>query len=142
MHITGCVAPRQALALKIWCQAVSRLTPLPLQRTRDEIIRILYEQGFQYGLILCFLVSVYGICISLSTLKRCLKRQHLKRRGNYSDLQHVGRCVMYDGRCVYVAILCPSIWCNGTEITMSSTSIFFFFFLIQQCNCTLMIILQ
>ena len=67
----------------------------PLQRTRDEIIRILFEQGFQYGLILCFLVSVYAICISLSTLKRCLKRQHLKQRGNYSDLQHFGRCVYF-----------------------------------------------
>ena len=27
-HITGCVAPRQALALNIWRQAVSKLTPL------------------------------------------------------------------------------------------------------------------
>ena len=47
---------------------------LLLQRTRDEIIRIIYEQGFEYGLILCFLIWVYGICISLSTLKRCLTR--------------------------------------------------------------------
>ena len=30
---------------------------------RGEIIRIIFDQGFQYGLILCFLVSVYGICI-------------------------------------------------------------------------------
>ena len=43
------------------CTPVNALPPL--QRTRDEIIRILFEQGFQYGLILCFLVSVYGICI-------------------------------------------------------------------------------
>ena len=54
---------------------------LLLQRTRYEIIRIIYEQGFQCGLILCFLISVYGICISLSTLKRCLTRQHLKGEG-------------------------------------------------------------
>ena len=43
------------------CTPVNALPPL--LRTRDEIIRILFEQGFQYGLILCFLVSVYGICI-------------------------------------------------------------------------------
>ena len=28
VHITGCMAPRQALALNIWRQAVSKLTPL------------------------------------------------------------------------------------------------------------------
>ena len=83
---------KMVVVLLALCAPVNALPPL--QRTRDEIIRILFEQGFQYGLILCFLVSVYGICISLSTLKRCLKRQHLKRRGKYSDLQHVGRCVM------------------------------------------------
>ena len=44
--------------LLLLCTPVNALPPF--QRTRDEIIQI---QGFQYGLILCFLVSVYGICI-------------------------------------------------------------------------------
>ena len=72
---------------------------LLLQRTRDEIIRIIYEQGFQYGLILCFLVSVYGICISLSTLKRCLTTQHLKGEG-FTVIYNIMECVCWNSHVI------------------------------------------
>ena len=82
-----------AVALCTLLETVNAL-PLPYGLSRDDIIRSLFDEGFQYELILCFLVAVYGIFISLRTLKRSLKRQQLRRRGGYSDLQHVGRCIM------------------------------------------------
>ena len=62
--------------------------------SRDEIIRMLFHEGYSYNLIISFLVAVFGICISIRTLKRSLRRQGLKRRGVDSDLRTVGQCLM------------------------------------------------
>ena len=64
-----------------------------LSVSRDEIIRMLFHEGYSYNLILAFLVAVFGICISIRTLKRSL-RQGLKRRNVDSDLPAVGQCLM------------------------------------------------
>ena len=55
--------------------------------SRDKIIRMLFHEGYSYNLILAFLVAVFGICISIRTLKRSLRRQGLKRR-------NVDKCLM------------------------------------------------
>ena len=72
-------------------QSASVATPF---LSREEIIRLLFMEGFQYQVILCFLTAVFGVCISMRTLKRILKKQHLRRRGDYSNLQNVGRYLM------------------------------------------------
>ena len=54
-HITGCVAPRQALALNIWRQAVSKLTPLLLSSlgsgltTRDSVDLPVFQRQVVMG---------------------------------------------------------------------------------------------
>ena len=63
-------------------------------RTRDNVVRGYFEKGFSNRLILCFLIAYHDIHISLSTLKRILRRLKLRRRGSYSSLQYVGRCVL------------------------------------------------
>ena len=81
------------------CMVVNSLPP-PHQLdhlSRDELIRIYFQDGFSNQLILCFLVLQCGIIytgISLSTLKRVLRRRNLKRRGSYSSLGHVGNCLL------------------------------------------------
>ena len=51
------------------------LSAVRASRTRqDDIVRNYFEMGFSYHLILCFLVALHGVCISLSTLKRILRR--------------------------------------------------------------------
>ena len=65
-----------------------------ISQSRDQIIRILFKEGYQYQLILAFLVAVFGICISIRTLKRSLRRQGLKRRNVDTNLQVVGQCLM------------------------------------------------
>ena len=52
------------------------------------------HEGYSYNPILAFLVAVFGICISIRTLKRSLRRQGLMRRNVDSDLQAVGRCLI------------------------------------------------
>ena len=81
------------LAISTLLESV-RALPFGLFKSRDEIIRGLFLEGYHYQLILCFLVAVYGIFMSLRTLKHSLKRQNLKRRGEYSNLQDVGRYLM------------------------------------------------
>ena len=64
------------------------------QIRRDRLIRGYFEKGYSNNLILCFLVALHGVHISLSTLKRYLRRQRLRRRGVYSDIQYVGDCLL------------------------------------------------
>ena len=61
---------------------------------RDRLIREYFARGFQYKLILCFLAAVHGICISLSTLKRTIRRLNLRKRGHYTSLWRVSRCLL------------------------------------------------
>ena len=85
--------------------------------SRDELIRALFHEGYQYQLILCFLVAVYGICMSLRTLKRSLKRQHLKRRGDYSNHRDVERYLMV---CLYHSLTVITL---GTHINILTHSL-------------------
>lgn len=84
--------PELCLFTYLWC-----LAEVGASRTRDNIIRKYFEMGFSYHLILCFLVALHGIYISLSTLKRTLRRLNLRRRGLYSSLHYVGQCVLVSG---------------------------------------------
>ena len=63
-------------------------------RVHDNLVRRYFEEGFSYNSILCFLLAYHGVCISLSTLKRIFRRLQLRRRGDYSSLQYVGRCLL------------------------------------------------
>ena len=60
----------------------------------DSIIRSYFEKGFSYRLILCFLVAYHGIRMSLSTLKRRLRRLNLRRRGCHCSLYYTGQCAL------------------------------------------------
>ena len=68
--------------------------PLP-RRTRvsaaqDEVANsFVFREGYPYQLILRYLVTLFGICISPSTLRR----QKLQRRGASINLLHAGRCL-------------------------------------------------
>ena len=44
--------------------------------------------------LLCFLVAYHGIRMSLSTLKRRLRRLNPRRRGCYGSLYYTGQCVL------------------------------------------------
>ena len=79
-----------------------------LQRAkRDEAISFLFQEGYPYKLILCFLVAVFGVCVSLSTLKRSLRRQRLRRGRVRQNIRHVGRCLLvsFFSSCVVIFIL-------------------------------------
>ena len=74
--------------IKLYCESAA----MPLQlRVLDEEIRFLFTEGYPYKLILCFLAAVYTISISLSTLKRSLRRQNLRRRGVRNNIWQVGK---------------------------------------------------
>ena len=62
--------------------------------SRDRLIREYFVRGFSYRLILCFLTAVHGVRISLSTLKRTIRRLDLRRRGHYTLLWRFGRCLL------------------------------------------------
>ena len=71
------------------------LTPQEVAAPRtDSIIRSYFEKGFSYRLILYFLVAYHGIRMSLSTLKRRLRRLNLRRRGCHSSLYYTGQCAL------------------------------------------------
>ena len=60
----------------------------------DSLVREYFEKGFPYRLILCCLTACHGMRITLSTLKRILRRLNVRRRGSYSSLQYVGDCLL------------------------------------------------
>ena len=53
---------------------------------KDELVRFYFELGLSNAEIMCFLAMAHNVIISISTLKRVLKRLRLSRRKNYSDL--------------------------------------------------------
>ena len=79
------------VALLAVCLVVCVLGQVPHQ---DNIIRHYFEMGFSYQLILCFLLAIYGVYISLSTLKRSLRRLNLRRRGPYTSLRVVRQTIL------------------------------------------------
>ena len=51
-----------------------------------SLVRLYFEAGYSYNLILCFLASLHGIIVSLRTLKRTLHKMGLRRRGVQTDI--------------------------------------------------------
>ena len=51
-----------------------------------SLVRLYFEAGYSYNLILCFLASLHGIVVSLRTLKRTLHKMGLRRRGVQTDI--------------------------------------------------------
>ena len=78
------------VALLAVCLVVCVLGQVPHQ---DDIIRAYFAMGFSYQLILCFLSAIYGVYMSLSTLKRSLRRLKLRRRGPYTSLGVVRKTI-------------------------------------------------
>ena len=74
---------------------------------RDRLIRYYFQLGYSYRLILCFLIALHGVCISLRTLKRILMRLNLRRRGRYTSLSRVSRCLLVRCSIIRVMFLCP-----------------------------------
>lgn len=60
----------------------------------EQFIQLYFERGYSYRLILCFLLSCHGILLSLRTLKRTLKKMHLRRKGHVSQLVLAGSCIL------------------------------------------------
>ena len=62
----------------------------------SELVKMYFEEGYTYKLILCFLSGLHGIIISLSTPKRMLKKQNLRRRRPLSRrrLIRAGECLL------------------------------------------------
>ena len=46
-----------------------------------QLVRMYFEAGFSYSVILRFLKGLHGMTLSLRTLKRLLRKMGLKRRG-------------------------------------------------------------
>ena len=58
-----------------------------------ELIKLYFEAGYPYSLILRFLTQLHGIVLSMRTLKRMLHRMGLRRRGCCYDLGTIFDCV-------------------------------------------------
>ena len=48
--------------------------------SRDDLIKWYFFEGYEYGLIVCFLYFVHGISLSVRQLKKILREMHLRRR--------------------------------------------------------------
>ena len=59
--------------------------------SNDLLIRKYFELGYSNFLIVCFLSALDGVILSVSTVKRSLRKQNLQRRGpiSYRYLQRV-----------------------------------------------------
>ena len=82
----------------------------------DDLIRHYFELGYTNLLISCFLYAVHGIVVSVSTVKRSLRKQHLRRRGLHRNLRLVAERVLVSlsVTCVlkcYIAGI-KAIWVN------------------------------
>ena len=64
-----------------------------MDRQKERLVKLYFEAGYTYSLILEFLANLHGIHLSLRTLKRLLRRYGLKRRGPNSDLNLVVDCI-------------------------------------------------
>ena len=60
---------------------------------RDTAVALYFRMGLNYREIMCALAANHRIIISLRTLKRCLRSQHLFRRKYYTDVLDIARFV-------------------------------------------------
>ena len=58
-----------------------------------RLVKLYFEAGYSYGLILCFLAGLHEISISLRTLKRLLRQMGLRRRGVPTDIARAFQCI-------------------------------------------------
>ena len=61
----------------------------------ESLVRLYFEAGYKYYVILMFLVKFHGYSISMRTLKRILHRMGLRRNGTATtcDFRAVARCI-------------------------------------------------
>ena len=79
------------LFLVFWWPSVECIT------TDAQTVRLIHRyfaKGYPYHLVLCFLVALHGVLISLSTLMKILRQEDLRRKGCYSSVCYVRRCIM------------------------------------------------
>ena len=67
----------------------------------DDLLKAYFLRGYRYRVILCFLFGLHGIKMSLSTLKRKLKKLGLSRRSGCSDT-HLRNCVEVSCSVIYL----------------------------------------
>ena len=53
-----------------------------------ELVKMYFQLGFPYKIILRFLKGLHGVALSLRTLKRLLQKMGLQRRGVRSSVAH------------------------------------------------------
>ena len=61
--------------------------------SRGELVKMYFQLGFPYKIILRFLKGLYGVALSLRTLKRLLQKMGLQRRGVRSSFELVADCM-------------------------------------------------
>ena len=86
------------VALLAVCLVVCVLGQVPHQ---DDIIPAYFAMGFLYQLILS---AIHGVYMSLSTLKRSLRRLKLRRRGPYTSLGVVRKTILVLHHGLYFSI--------------------------------------
>ena len=59
----------------------------------EELVKLYFEAGYSYNIILRFLDGLHGIYLSLRTLKRLLNQMGLKRRGVSTNLVLASDCI-------------------------------------------------
>ena len=64
---------------------------------REQLVAVYFDKGYPYQVILLFLAAFHDINMSMSTLKRILRRSKLTRRREHSSLNRVGRYIMVSG---------------------------------------------
>ena len=74
---------------------------------REQLIAMYFDKGYPYQVILLFLAAFHGIIMSMSTLKRILRKNKRRRRRKHSSLHRVGRYIMVSWR-KGICITCSS----------------------------------
>ena len=74
---------------------------------REQLVAMYFDKGYPYQVILLFLAAFHGIIMSMSTLKRILRKNKRRRRRKHSSLHHVGRYIMVSWR-KGICITCSS----------------------------------
>lgn len=86
-HTTSIILSMRNIYL---CSKDFYLVP-PIDHTMDckDLVRMYFEAGFSYVVILRFMKTLHSITLSLRTLKRLLSKMGLRRRNLTTDLKTV-----------------------------------------------------
>ena len=112
------MAPMTVFVLLCICTFISTVVCTIGDEAKERILEF-FNMGYHYGEIVSSLMAVYGISVSLRTVKRFLKSMHLRRRGEESRLEEIIGAILEEHEGGIIVIFIDLVLCKNLDVERS-----------------------